>query len=677
MPAPTPAAVNPVVRVLPLLRVAHLDRFFDYSVEEKDSAACQPGVRVRIRFNGALQDAIVIERRERSDFSGSLRYIERVVSGEVVYPPQLARLVEDIARRYGGTRSDVIRTAVPPRHAKAEEADFSTPWEELGTAEEPDLSAWATYAHGQSFVDSILSGAVARAAWQVAPATSWAPPLAALAAKVAIDGGGVLIAVPSQKEVDLLEEALRAHLGSKQITALTHSLGPQARYRRYLSAARGQARVVIGTRSAAFVPIANLRLCAIFDDGDDNLVDNLKPYVHAREVMSTRSAQEGCSLILGGYARTAEVQLLVESGWAHDLVPTPEFLQRQRPQVTAVGTYGINVAREIGTTTAMQGAAFQAARAALSDGKPVLVHVPRKGYMPSLACGSCHAPARCRHCNGPLGFPAAGGHNHDGGAGAVASCSWCGRLAPQLRCIECGSTRVRAIVLGSEATAVELGRAFAPTRVIVSGGNRIIDSVPCAPALVIATPGAEPRVEDGTYGALLILDTSAMLSRQDLRATERALAAWMKAAALVASGSEGGKVVIAADEHLPVVQALGAWNPAGFASLELAARRDVRFPPVVPMAAIDGPDAAVDHFIELLDLPEHAELLGPVPLPVGASVPGDYDAKKYGPPQRLLIRIPPGPRGTLGKAIYQANAHRVGRKDDLPLRIQVDPINIG
>ncbi|HAT1211950.1 TPA: primosomal protein N' [Corynebacterium striatum] len=678
MPKRTPAAHKPVARVLPLLGVAHLDRGFDYRVDEEQSEAAQPGVRVRIRFNGRLSDAIVLERRNDSEFAGELRYLDRVISPFAVYPAQLSQLVESLAARYGAVRSDIIRSAIPPRHAKAEESDLSTPWEELGDASEPDLSSWSSYQFGESFVDTVLGGGIARAAWQVAPGDDWAAALAALAAKIAVDGGGSLIVVPDQRDVDKLERALREIVAAKQVTVLGNATGPQARYRRYLSALVGQARIVIGTRSAAFAPVANLRLAVIVDDGDDNLVDNLKPYVHAREVLTTRSALEGCSLILAGHSRTAETQLLVESGWAHDLVPSESTLSARRPAITPVGAFGFQVARDLqGGTTSLSGPAYQAARRALDRGEPVLVQVPRKGYAPILACRNCRAPARCRHCNGPLGLPGDSHGGHEGQA-SLPTCTWCGRIDSKFRCTECGSPRLRAIVLGSERTAEELGRAFPSTRIVMSGGNKVIDEVPGEPALVIATPGAEPHVADGGhYGAALLLEAATLLNRQDLRATEEALAKWAAAATLVSPHSKGGEVIIAADEALAVVQYLVNWDMVAAARAELAGRREVRFPPAVHMAAVDGADAALDRFLSIAELPEHAEILGPVPLPPGVTLPGEYDEQRFGPPQRALIRTPLGPRSQLGTALRNANAARSARKDELPLRIQVDPIHVG
>lgn len=195
----TLATDNPVARVLPLLGLPHLDRPFDYLVAESDSEAAQPGVRVRIRFAGRLVDALVLERAATSDHEGKLRFIERVVSPEVVYPERMRLLIDALADRYAATRSDLIRTAIPPRHTKAEETDTTTAWEELGEAAEPDLSAWSAYEHGESFVDAVIGGTLARAAWQIAPGDDWAAALAALATKVAKDGGESSSSYPTRR----------------------------------------------------------------------------------------------------------------------------------------------------------------------------------------------------------------------------------------------------------------------------------------------------------------------------------------------------------------------------------------------------------------------------------------------------------------------------------------------
>ncbi|MDY5786170.1 primosomal protein N' [Corynebacterium sp.] len=665
------SAAQPVARVLPLLGLSHLDRGFDYLVTDADAETAQPGVKVRIRFAGRLVDAIVLSRHATSEHDGNLRFIERVISPDVVAPERIRELVDALAQRYAGTRSDIYRLAIPARHAKAEETDRSTPWEELGSAAEPDLSAWTGYAFGQSFVDAVVGGKLARAAWQIAPGEDWAGALAALAAKVALGGGGVLIVVPDQRDVDKCERALREIVGARQITTLTAAQGPQARYSRYLSIISGQGRLVIGTRSAAFAPVKDMRLMVVVNDGDDSLVDPRAPYVHAREVLTTRSVIEKASLVVAGYARTAETQLLVETGWMHELVAPRELLRQREPLIRAAGDSDVELERDPRARAArLPSAAFQVATRALERGAPVLFQVPRTGYIQSLACGSCRTPARCRWCNGPLGLP-------EGGAAAAPSCRWCGRIDSAHVCSVCGSRRLRAVVLGTERTAEELGRAFPGVAVRTSWGEKILDSVAREPQIIVATPGAEPQVDSGGYGAAVLVDTWALLRRPDLRAVEDAFAKWCAAAALVESRAADGEVIIVADPAHPAVQHLIRWDVAGYAALELQQRREARFPPAVHVAVVDAPRDALEDYFAHVDLPPHAEVLGPVDLPAGVGIPGEWDRQEHGPAQRMLVRSPLTGRVELGRALRAGSISRATRKQDLPLRIQVDPIDIG
>lgn len=663
-----PAEHEPVARVLPLLSVPHLDREFDYLVAAEQSDDAQPGVRVRVRFHGRLVDAFVLERRSDTDHAGQLGWLDRVISAEPVLTPEVRRLVDAVAARYSGTRPDVLRMAIPPRHAGAEKAGVGRAVPALLPVVEPvDPAGWARYSRGEQFLEALQAGRAARAVWQALPGEQWCDRLAEAAAQAVSAGQGVLIVVPDQRDIDALHAAATARIDEAAVVALAAGLGPSARYRRWLSVLRGQARLVIGTRSAVFAPVQRLGLVIVWDDGDDTLAEPRAPYPHAREVAMLRAHQLRCAAMIGGYARTAESQALVASGWAQDVVAARPLVRACSPRIVAVDDTGYDDERDPAARTArVPSMALRAARAALQRDYPVLVQVPRRGYVPSVACARCRTVARCRHCTGPLALA-------DRGADG-ATCRWCGRVDAALRCGRCGSDAIRAVVVGARRTAEELGRAFPGVSVITSAGDAIHREIGAGPALVVATPGAEPRAPQG-YGAALLLDSWALLGRPDLRAAEDTLRRWMAAAALVQSHSDGGAVAVIAESAIPTVQALIKWDPVGHAEAELAMRTAVGFPPAAHLAAVDGSAAAVAALVDQVVLPAGAELFGPMDLPAGARRPagiGDRD-----PATRMLIRVRRDEGLALGVALRDAVAVRSARHDDDPVRVQIDPQHVG
>ncbi|MGX1807030.1 primosomal protein N' family DNA-binding protein [Nocardia sp. NPDC055321] len=991
-----PAAGRPIARVLPLLEPAHLDRDFDYLVPPEMDEIAQPGVRVRVRFSGRVVDGYILERLEKTDHTGRLVRLDRVVSSERVLTPEILRLVTAVAARYAGTRADVLRLAIPPRHAKVEtegpdgstkvtkarksaakkpkparasfddepvlldeldddsspaaaessggtedsssphlpdttpgaeesvaqslrpvdpsrpsatpapncdddpgdgspssavssshpadsiteqvdmpvaeqhsraaapaqteqapetpdpgasaataagpsaECDLSddgasvqgcpetdrdasasvekpsataapdtalddveqlaiigpsvvssaiatpTADEGLGAsgtrasserleAENPEAAAdsgaeggsvaeagdrdgeaagavgvsgvdvaglypgWGRYVHGHSFLGALAAGRGPRAGWQALPGEEWAGRLAELAAVTVGSGRSAILMVPDQRDLERVLAECVALVGESAV-GLAAGLGPSARYRRWLAALRGTARVVVGTRSAVFAPVKDLGLIALWDDGDDTYAEPRSPYPHAREVAMLRAHETGAAFVAGGFARTAEVQAIVESGWAHDLLAERALLRQVMPRIIAPGDSDAALERDpMAKAIRIPGAAFLAARKALAAGEPVLVQVPRRGYIPALSCSKCRTPARCRHCNGPLALPddspapqsnragrraaaqsdgrasarsgtperdrrpgapdpmyggaegmygrdsAPGGEpgrergragltsSRDGVAGAHSpACRWCGITEAAFRCGACGSRALRAVVIGAARTAEELGRAFPGVPVRGSGGASVLSSVPEGPQVVVSTIGAEPTVAGG-YGVAMLLDGWALLGRADLRAAEDTLRRWMSAAALVRAG---GQAFVMADSGLPTVSALVRWDPVGHAHFELEERTEVRFPPAVRLAAIDGTADSIAELLTQAKLPDQVEVLGPVPLPPGARKPfssGDSPAEV----ERMILRVDRAGGTALSRALVAAQAVRSTHKSDDPLRVQIDPIDIG
>ena len=666
-----PAATLPVARIVVDVPLAHLDRPFDYSVPSELDIAAVPGCRVRVRFAGQLVDGYLLERVETTDYGKKLAYIEKVVSPEPVLSPEIAVLARAIADRYAGGMIDVLRLAIPPRHARAEAAASGEPAPlpqvPLGVEPAPEptpersqlpavpADAWARYPRGPRYLEALHTGKPAHAVWQALPSEDWPARLAEAAASVASAGRGVVIVVPDHRDSARVAQACSKLI--EGVVTLSADLGPSERYKRWLAVRRGVARVVIGTRATAFAPVEDPGLLVVWDDGDDLHVEQRSPYPNVRDVLVQRAHMTGAALLIGGFARTAEAQLLVETGWAHEIVAARETLRSIAPRVVSVGDNEWQDVKDPAARTArLPSIAFDAARFALTD-SPVLIQVPRRGYVPALACGQCRGPARCRKCAGPLALP--GGM--EDGRPRPAYCRWCAATEAAFRCPTCGSRRLRGQIIGARRTAEELGRAFPGHPVRTSGADEVLTSVPGRPALVVATPGAEPYAEGG-YGAVLLLDGWALLGRADLRASEETLRRWMTAAGLVRPGT--GRVVVIADSTLTPVQALVRWDPVWHAATELAARTELGFPPAVRMATVDGTPDAVNAMLDELRLPPTGEVLGPVPL-------GDDETR-----ERALVRVARSEGRALAAVLAEAQSVRTARKEQDLVRIKLDPLEV-
>jgi primosomal protein N' (replication factor Y) len=641
----------PVARIAVDVSLPHLDRPFDYLVPEDLAAAAQPGVRVKVRFAGKDLDGFVLERLESSDHEGKLSRIRKIVSPEQVLTPEIADLCRSVADRYAGVFADVTRLAVPPRHAKVEGEP-----RRCDQPARPPLSTsrseWSPYPTG--FLDAVARSESPRAIWTAVPGADWALAFAQAAAVCAASGRGALLLAPDARDLERLAAACTAVLGDTGFVTLSADLGPTARYRAFLAALRGCTRVVIGTRAAAFAPVAELGLVALWDDGDDSYAEPRAPYPHAREVLLLRAYRQQCAALLGGYARSVEAAALLESGFANELIADRTVIRAAAPAVHIAGESDTDLARDPAARAArLPHRAFEIAREGLRSG-PVLVQVPRAGYLPSLVCQTCRAPSRCSTCGGTL--------RRTEGSGP-ASCSVCGRPAADHRCPECGDARMRAAVVGARRTAEELGRAFPGLVVRTSGGDNVLDVVPDKPALIVSTPGAEP-VAEGGYSAALLLDTWLMLARPDLRAPEEAVRRWFNAAALV---RPTGAVILVGEPSAFPLQAVVRWSPEGFASREVEERRAARLAPAAKLAELTGPSEAVTDLIarlrQLLPATAALEVLGPV----------EVDDETV----RAVVRTPRAAGSALARALKEAQSARSAKKNPGSVRVQVDPPSFG
>ena len=361
----------------------------------------------------------------------------------------------------------------------------------------------------------------------------------------------------------------------------------ESRYAAFLRILTGIDRVVVGTRSAVWAPVSDLGLVAVLDDASPNLREQHAPYVRAGEALAMRAVREGAAFLSLSGCVSLSSQAMIERGEAALVRGEPSTLRASLPRVSAAEQWE----RDGASWSRLPESAFALVRHALDEG-PVLVVVPRAGYIPMTACASCREIARCETCGGGLGL--------DFGE-AEPRCRRCGLSAARWRCPECGGGRIRAVRLGSHRTAEEIGKAFPGTGIVMSGSQAsegIVDSVSGKPRIVVATPGSEPAAQGG-YRAALVLDSRFL--RGDGPGSEIGFV--RKACRIVARvrpARDGGHVMFAGGIDPVFLRMLSTWGQPDFAAGLYAQRRELKLPPSAFWLAVTGESRSVRTYLGVL-----------------------------------------------------------------------------
>ncbi len=676
--APAPAehivdgegVASPVARVLLDSPLPHLDRLFDYLVPPDLDGAAAVGTSVAVRFGGQDMRGWVWERGTTTTHPGRLASLRGVVSDLSLLTGATMALTEAVATRSAGVRSDVVRLAVPPRHASTESAERDRLASPPRQWRPPSAGGWDAY-HGAGFLDALAGGETPRAVWTALPGRAglvreWTSLLADAVRAALASGRGALVVVATATHAETVATALKNELNrasarepedvrDEPIVVLTAEGGPARRYQAFLQVLLGFARVVVGTRAAAFAPVRDLGLAVVWDDGDNRLDERHAPYTHARTVLALRSGLEGAGLLVAGHSRSVEAQGYVERGWAEELTAVRSLRRAAVARVQAPGAPEMGAEGASGMAR-IPSLAHRAVRDALVHG-PVLVQVTRAGYAPVVACRRCGRVPRCPHCGGPLSMERA----------REITCRWCAREPAGWTCPACGGDQVRMRGSGSTRTGEELGRAFPGTPVVVSGAREshgVIESVDASPRLVVATPGAEP-VADGGYRAVLLLDGALLSARPELGAGAEALRRWTNAVVLARADA---RVILLGDPDPSVVQALVRWDHAGYAREDLHERADLHLPPAWRTARLDGRRSGVEALLAQAES-EGFETLGPAPVEVGRAAPS---APGDGAIVRALIRAPVDRGRELAAVLRVGQRERSAHREE-PVRVELDP----
>ena len=443
-------------------------------------------------------------------------------------------------------------------------------------------------------------------------------------------------------------------------------LGEAQRRRHWRAVAAGQARVVVGARSALFLPFPDLGLVVVDEEHDGSYKQDEGVCYHARDMAVVRGHLGGLPVVLASATPSLETAANVEQGRYRKLHLPSRHGGASLPEVTLIDLRLTPPPRQCWISPPLQ----KAVEECLAAGEQALLFLNRRGYAPLTLCRTCGFRLQCPHCTAWLVE-----HRH----GGRLQCHHCGHVAGKPEnCPNCqAEASFTSCGPGVERVAEEAAALFPDARIAIMASD-LLSGPAAATALVEKMARREidlligtQIVAKGHHFPLLtivgVIDADLGLAGGDLRAGERTFQLLNQVAGRAGRAEHPGRVLLQTYQtEAKVMQALEQGDAIGFARAEAEDRRAGGWPPYGRLAAliVSGEDAqAVDK--AAITLARAAprdpaiELLGPAPAPL-ALLRGRHR-------RRLLL-----------KSARQVNLqayirHWLGSVDlPRPVRVQVD-----
>ncbi len=402
-------------------------------------------------------------------------------------------------------------------------------------------------------------------------------------ARAALEAGrGALLLVPEIALVPALAGAIRERFG-RQLALLHSSLGRAERHQEWERIRQGEARLVLGPRSAIFAPLRDVGLIVVDEEQDGSYKQGERPRYNGRDLALVRARAAGATALVVSATPSLETRRNVELAKLTRLTLTAR-VGRGLPEGILVDMRDEGPKRP-GEVRFSERLREELART-LEAGDQAILLRNRRGFAPVLLCRSCGEDMRCDDCGLPRTL-----HKR----GHRLQCHYCGshRPVPE-RCPECGESALEPIGAGTERVEERFAELFPGVAVDLLDRDTLRQPGGVAPVLERFAAGASQvligtqMVSKGHHfpgvalAAMLLADT--YLGFPDFRAVERTYTLLTQLAGRAGRGDRPGKVVIQSyhPDHYAIQAALTN-DDAAFAEAEMRFRRIFHYPPYTRM----------------------------------------------------------------------------------------------
>ncbi|MDB9314559.1 primosomal protein N' [Spirulina sp. CS-785/01] len=441
-------------------------------------------------------------------------------------------------------------------------------------------------------------------------------------------GKSAIVLVPEIGLTPQLTDRFRARFG-EQVCVYHSALSDGERYDTWRQMLTGEPQVIIGTRSAIFVPLPHIGIIILDEEHDHSFKQNQPtPTYHARTVAQWRAQRENCPLVLGSATPSLDTWVNIPPSSPHHLSLPERINGRPFPPIHVV-----DMRQELkrGNRSIFSESLRNALNQLKANNQRGILFIPRRGHSSFVSCRSCGYVIECPHCDISLSYH----HTHDTAA-QLLRCHFCNytQLHPP-QCPECSSPFLKFFGTGTQRVIRELGKHFPELRAIrfdsdttrTKGAHRALLSqfTRGEADLLVGTQMLTKGLDIEQVTLVGIVSADGLLNIADYRASERAFQTLTQVSGRAGRGNDPGQVILQTytPDH-PVIHAVKQHNYAPFAEEILEERASLFYPPygrlvLLRLSGLDGgevevaADTVAQGCHNLLQNYCEYQLLGPAP----------------------------------------------------------------
>lgn len=586
-----------------------------YWYANSEKAPARPGFRVSAPLgNRSLVGYVVEEGPSCPLGTEKLKPIARTIDSDSLFGPTTLELAEWVSTMYFCSLGEALGAMLPS--GRRESAQPST---EIDDFEIEDHAL--VLSEEQEEALGMIMSQTAGTTYLYGPTGTGKTEVFLQAAERTLgEGRSVIYLVPEIALTGQVVRAARMRFGAA--CAVIHSrLTPSEKLAEWRRIQSGEARMVIGARSAVFAPTADLGLIVIDEEHEGSYKAGASPRYHARQAGMFRAAHEKARLVLGSATPSVEAWHACQRGDMH--------LARLRGRLGGGAFPSVELIDMRGESSAISSCLADALRETKASGRQSILFLNRRGFSHFFSCNTCGAELQCKHCSVSLTY-----HKEQN----QLICHYCGyRTSPPSACPECGSLDIGWKGFGTERVEEELAAKFPDWRI----ARLDADTVGKRGSL-------EKTLEDfraGAYDVLLgtqmvakglnfpgvqtvgVIMADAGLNLPDFRASERVFSLIVQVSGRAGRSDHEGRVFIQTFRpENPVIRLAADRDIETFYARELGMRQAQDFPPFARVARIvlrsrdkikaQGAARQLAALARTV-LPEGVELLGPAECPLG------------------------------------------------------------